>query len=260
MLPAAPNSGAALNDEDAASSPGKSEPEFAALIGSLAHEIRNPLSTIKLNLALVVEDLGRGETPRERQVLQKLGRVQEECAHLEQILDGFLQFTRIGRLAPVLTDLNAEVRAFLAVFQAPARNARVVVSPHLAAHLPAVNLDRGLFRQVLVNLARNALEAMPAGGGLEFLTYSREQRVFLELIDTGQGMDQDTLARMFEMFYSTKPGGTGLGLATVRKIVDAHSGELACESEPGRGTRFILSFPADSEEHPHPESGQTRTA
>ena len=85
---------------------------------------------------------------------------------------------------------------------------------------------------------------MPDGGRLEFLTRTDDGRVLLEIIDNGCGMDQSTQDRMFDTFFSTKPGGSGLGLATVRRIVEAHGGEITCESAVGKGTRFRIALPA----------------
>jgi signal transduction histidine kinase len=218
--------------------------EIATLAGGLAHEIKNPLSTIALNLELLAEDLQEGDSQRERRMLQKIQRMQRECRQLDELLHAFLQFARVGELELVESDLNALVRDFIDSYQPMACGASIEISPHLASDLPPVRVDRGLMRQVFINLALNAQQAMPEGGLLELQTYTREGRVFLDFIDNGAGMDEGTAARIFQVFFSTKPGGTGLGLPTVRKIVEAHRGTIACDSEPGRGTRFTLSLPA----------------
>ena len=98
-------------------------------------------------------------------------------------------------------------------------------------------------RLALANLCRNALEAMPEGGAIELLTRVKAGSVLLEVIDTGRGMDEKTRSRMFQAFFSTRSGGSGLGLPTVRRIVEAHRGQILCESELGRGTRFSISLP-----------------
>jgi signal transduction histidine kinase len=220
--------------------------EIAALAGGLAHEIRNPLSTINLNLSLLAEDVAESETPREHRMLQKIRTVQRECGHLEEILDEFLRFARLGELAPVECDLNQAVRDFIEFYQPEAAAALVEISPHLAPDLPRVRLDRPLFRQALLNLAINAQQAMPKGGLLELQTRWRDGRVELDLIDNGSGMDAATVSRIFDVFFSTKPAGSGLGLATVKRIVEAHGGRIAVESAPARGTRFTISLsPAD---------------
>ena len=220
--------------------------EIASLAGGLAHEIRNPLSTMSLNLDLLKEDLAAGESARERRMLQKVGALQKQCDQLEQLLEDFLQFVRVGSASPQPLDLNALVTEFMDFYQPQAKDLGIEISPHLAANLPQVNIDSRLFHQVLTNLARNAQEAMPRGGVLELQTYYRDGRVILDIIDTGDGMSPETQAKMFNAFYSTKKKGSGLGLPTVRRIVEAHHGTILCDSEVGQGTRFSISLPPAS--------------
>jgi signal transduction histidine kinase len=217
--------------------------EIATLAGGLAHEIKNPLSTISMNLELLIEDLDQSESPRDRRMLKKLQTVQRECRHLEEILNEFLKFARVGELELVETDLNEVVREFIEFYRPQAIEHQIEISPHLAGDLPAVRLDQALFRQVLMNLALNSQQALPHGGQLELQTYVRDGAVHLDLIDTGIGMDSRTMARMFDVFFSTKPGGSGLGLPTVKKIIEAHGGRIVADSAPGRGTRFTISLP-----------------
>ena len=221
--------------------------EIAVLAGGLAHEIKNPLSTIGLNLELMAEDLLSPESPRDRRLVQRVERVRQECRRLEDILNEFLQFARAGELNRIETDLNAEVGGFIEFFRPQAEGRNIEISPHLAVDLPAVFIDRALFRQVLMNLALNAQQAMPGGGLLELQTYAKDGRVSIDLIDNGCGMTEATRGKMFQAFYSTKSGGSGLGLPTVRKIVEAHDGTISCESEPGQGTRFTISLPTCEE-------------
>lgn len=220
--------------------------EIATLAGGLAHEIKNPLSTIGLNLELMAEELAPEESPRDHRMLRKVEIVRRECARLEQILDAFLQFARVGELQREPADLNAEVEEFIAFFQPKAAEHSIEISRHLGADLPRVELDRALIRQVLLNLALNALQAMPDGGTLELQTQLQRDVVQLKIIDSGCGMNDRARAKMFDPFFSTKSGGSGLGLPTVRKIVEAHDGAISCESEPGRGTRFTISLPTSS--------------
>ena len=217
--------------------------EIASLAGGLAHEIRNPLSTIALNLDLLLEDLAAGESPRERRMLQKVTSLRKQCVHLERLLNDFLQFARVGSLEQQPADLNVLVQEFIDFYQPQAKELGIEISPHLAANLPPVNIDFRLFHQVLTNLSRTAQQAMQNGGVLELQTYSRGDRVMLEIIDTGEGMSPETQAKMFDTFFSTKPDGSGLGLPTVRKIVEVHGGTIQCDSEIGRGTRFSISLP-----------------
>ena len=217
--------------------------ELATLAGGLAHEIRNPLSTIRMNLELLAEDLEEEDSGNARRMLQRVGKLQSECLNLEDILNAFLQFAKAGEPDLQEISLNDEVGEFLAFLAPQAEEQNVELRPHLDANLPKAMIDRTLLRQVLSNLARNALQAMPDGGTLEFLTMPRDSGIALEVIDTGEGMSENTVSRMFQAFFSTRSGGSGLGLPTVRRIIEAHGGTIACESEPGKGTRFTILLP-----------------
>jgi signal transduction histidine kinase len=217
--------------------------EIAVLAGGLAHEIRNPLSTIRMNLDLLAEELHDVDDSRRNRMLLKVERIQNETRHLEDVLDAFLQFARAGELELADEDLSEIVAEFIRFYQPEAERLGIEVSPHLSADLPPVRVDRALVRQVLMNLALNAQQAMPGEGTLELQTYVNGENVCLDVIDTGCGMDEAALGKMFQAFFSTKATGSGLGLPTVRKIMAAHSGRITCESEPGRGSRFSLCFP-----------------
>lgn len=220
--------------------------EIATLAGGLAHEIRNPLSTISMNLELLAEDLQASDSQTERRMLSKVQLVRRECQHLEEILNAFLQFARAGELDLENTDLNGEVLDIIRFYEPQAVEHQIEISPHLDSDLPHVLIDRSLMRQVWMNLLQNAQQAMPDGGSIVFQTYSRGDQVLIDLIDNGQGMDERVRSKMFQAFFSTNSGGSGLGLPTVRKIVEAHNGSIRCESEVGKGTRFTISLPAVS--------------
>jgi signal transduction histidine kinase len=196
-----------------------------------------------MNLELLVEDLADGDSPRDRRMLAKIQTIRRECKHLEDILNAFLQFARVGELDAAESDLNELVRDFIEFYKPRAHEQHIDISPHLASDLPLVRVDRSLFRQVLMNLTLNAEQAMPEGGVLEMQTHARNGHVHLDFIDTGAGMDERTRAKIFQTFFSTRPGGSGLGLPTVRKIVEAHGGTIDCESEPGKGTHFLITLP-----------------
>lgn len=217
--------------------------ELATLAGGLAHEIRNPLSTIGMNLELLAEELENDESQRARRMLRRISSLQGECRNLEEILNAFLQFARAGELHLSEGNLNTVVSEYIDFLQPQAGSMEVELRPHLDTNLPPVMLDRSLMRQALVNLCRNAIEAMPDGGSIDLLTRTRGREVVLEIIDTGKGMDEKTRSQMFQAFFSTRSGGSGLGLPTVRKIIEAHHGRISCESEPGKGTRFTIVLP-----------------
>lgn len=218
--------------------------ELATLAGGLAHEIRNPLSTIGMNLELLAEELESDDSQRARRMLRRIGNLQGECRNLEEILNAFLQFARAGELHLSDGNLNTIVSDYVDFLEPQANSMEVELRLHLDSDLPVVMLDKSLMRQALVNLCRNAIEAMPQGGSIDLLTRTRGDDVVLEIIDTGKGMDEKTRGQMFQAFFSTRSGGSGLGLPTVRRIVEAHHGRISCESEVGKGTRFTITLPA----------------
>jgi len=217
--------------------------EIAKLAGGLAHEIKNPLSTIRLNMDLLAEDLADVETPSGRRSIKRVDVVRRECLRLQSLLDDFLNFAKVRRLNLVPTDLNHQIADVLEFFAPEAEDAGVEIVKYLDSDLPRVMLDKEAFRQALLNLIINAKQAMPDGGQLVIRTVAEPTTVALDLIDTGIGMDERTAARMFEAFFSTKPGGSGLGLPTTQKIVEAHGGAISVQSELGHGTQIKIALP-----------------
>jgi signal transduction histidine kinase len=223
--------------------------ELVKLVSELAHEIRNPLSSIRLNMELLAEDVeaiteSGSANQMTRRARAKIDLVRQECDRLQKLLDDFLDFSRQEGIDPEPGNLNAEIEQLLDFFQPRADDAGVELVRYLDPELPAVRIDRETFRSAILNLLINATQAMDAGGQLMVRTRSSGLGVMIELIDTGPGMGPETLARVFEAFYSTKQGGSGLGLPTARKIVEAHGGTIDVESAPGRGTKVAIWLPA----------------
>jgi signal transduction histidine kinase len=217
--------------------------ELAAMAGSLAHEIKNPLSVIRMNMELLAEDFVDPQTPRDRRALAKSEMVTKQCTRLETLLNDFLRFSRVRNLDLRLGSLNEQIERVLDLYAPQANENGVEIVRYLDSDLPNIPLESQTLQAALVNLVKNALEAMPDGGQFVARTRATRSGVALDLIDTGTGMDEQTAMKMFDAFYSTKNGGSGLGLPTARKIIEAHGGRISVHSELNRGTQFTLEFP-----------------
>lgn len=204
----------------------------------MAHDLKNPLAALKGAAQVLREDLAHPAYGFDR------GRFAELM--LEQIdrLDGVVNlYGRLARVEPqrASVDLNEAVRGVLAL-ETLAREG-VAVRAELAEGLPACEADAAMLARVIENLVRNAVEAMPSGGHVVVRTAREASGVVLAVEDDGAGMDARTRERAFDDFFTTKPHGSGLGLAFVRRIVDAHGGDVSLRSEPGRGTVVRVRLP-----------------
>ena len=224
--------------------------EIAELAGRLAHEIKNPLSTMSLNLQLLAEEFREESDQRAQRALRKIHVMQTECARLEQILNDFLRFARLKDLRLRETSLNDLVEKMVDFFAPQAAEHHIVIRTSLAPELPPIQVDEDYFRQALFNLMVNAQEAMPNGGEMMFRTGHDPTGLWLEIIDTGQGIDSELQGDVFRPFFTTRRDGSGLGLPTARKIVEAHGGTISLQSDVGKGTRFRIALPATIERAP----------
>ncbi len=217
--------------------------ERLATIGKMAahvtHEIRNPLSSIGLNVELLEEELGSDES--EGRALVKA--IKNEVERLTQLSEQYLSVARRQPLRLEEEDLGEVVRDASAFMRRDLERHGVKTVIEIAPELPSVEVDEAQLKQALFNLLRNAREAMPEGGRVEVSVNEHDDGVDIVVDDEGAGMDEGTRARLFEPFFTTKGHGTGLGLAITRQIVEAHGGRIACEGRAERGTRFRIHLP-----------------
>jgi two-component system sensor histidine kinase HydH len=217
--------------------------ELAELAGGFVHDLKNHLSTLRLNLQLLAEDFDKPQSQRERRALERILRLQNECQRLVDVSNEFLRFARVGDLELTPVNLNEVVEELTDFFGPMARASDIEIKSYVPPDLPPLALNRDMFKQALLNLLLNAQQAMPTGGEIALLARAEPNQVVFDLIDTGIGMSQEVVAKAFRPFYSTRSGGTGLGLPTTRKIIEAHGGTLDVQSEVGRGTKFTIHMP-----------------
>jgi signal transduction histidine kinase len=220
--------------------------EKMAVLGTfasgLAHEVRNPLNSISLQLSVLERRIGRCEAGLAGEMAELVDVIREEIRRLEILVDDFLLFSRTDRIQyrPArLEDIVGEVLNLMA----PEAQASAVQIRHEAdGPLPRMRMDAEKMKQVVINLVRNAIEAMPAGGTVEVRTGMSDGRAQLVVSDTGPGLPPDV--DVFQLFVTTKPKGTGLGLSIVQQIVLHHGGEISAGRTPAGGARFTIALPA----------------
>jgi len=216
--------------------------ELGTLTGGLAHEIKNPLSTVQLNLQLLQEDLAPNN-PAYGRVINRLRTVRSETSRLREILDDFLRYAGRLELDRQPVDLNQLLEELVDFFAPQALLQRVQVRLKKSPVPVIAPADARLIKQSMLNLMLNALQAMPAGGELMLTLQQRDGHAVIDVIDTGPGIPAEVIPRIFAAYYSTKKGGTGLGLPMAKRIADEHGGSLTVTSDPGKGTDFCLRLP-----------------
>jgi signal transduction histidine kinase len=229
--------------------------EIGAMTGGLAHEIKNPLSTIGLNAQLLEEGVGDLAIDAEARgrLSRRIAALRREVERLKGILTDFLQYAGQVRVEPRPGDLNLVVDELVDFFLPQAEKNGVRVRTELARGPVMAQIDVAHAKQAVLNLMLNAVQAMSADGGrggelilrtVRETDKSKRDWACLHVIDTGPGMDAATAGRIFQPYFTTKSGGTGLGLPTARRLIDAHEGKISVHTEPGRGTDFCVCFPA----------------
>lgn len=229
--------------------------ERLAAVGQLAagaaHEIRNPLTAIRSTM----QYLERGEEEEGRK--EMIGELLEEVDRINDTVSQLLQLTREEKFDPESLDPVELLEATVHLIESQADKQGVVVHERFPKPAPRIQGDSDSLRKVFLNLALNALQAMPDGGDLTLsLEASNGQAsgghswAEIGISDTGHGIDPEALEKIFDPFYTTKPDGTGLGLAISHRIVERHEGELSVESDPREGTTFLIRLPSE----PWPES------
>ena len=216
--------------------------ELGTLTGGLAHEIKNPLSTIQLNLQLLREDLPENE-PSTARMVNRLTTVQKEASRLRDILDDFLRYAGKMELDRRPVDVNRLLEEMVDFFSPQAQVQRVQLRFRPSGGELVAPVDERMLKQALLNLMINALHAMPDGGELILTARREKDRAVIDVIDTGRGMEPDVLGKIFQAYYSTKKGGHGLGLAISKRIVEEHGGAIGAVSEVGKGTDFRIELP-----------------
>ena len=210
------------------------------LTAGLAHELRNPLGTIKASAEMLTKEstLSRPDLTSEM-----AGYIVSEADRVNGLISNFLDFARPLQIHPALTELRPVIEDVIRQQGELARTRNVAVDTHLAKNLRAFDFDADLMKIALSNVLQNAIQASSAEQTVAISAEAEEDSILLTVSDQGKGIAPQHLENIFNPFFTTKPQGVGLGLAIVSKIVDEHQGRIAVISEPGRGTTFKITLP-----------------
>lgn len=228
--------------------------EKMAVLGTfasgLAHEVRNPLNSIALQLSILERRIGRCEADLAEEMAELVAVIREEVRRLDSLVGDFLLFSRADRIQHAPASLDALVDEVMRLLRPEARAVGVTLRrEHCGEPAPSLEVDAEKMKQVVINLVRNAIEAMPEGGVVTVENGIVDGQVRLVVRDTGPGLPDGL--DVFQLFVTTKPKGTGLGLSIVQQIVLQHGGDVTAASEPGRGATFTITLPL-----PAPERGR----
>ena len=217
---------------------------LTTLAAGVAHEIKNPLGSMGIHLQLIQKKMG-GEDPRgpADHLLPPRACSSEEVDRLNRIVVDFLFAVKPMDTHLEDGDINAVIQELLEFVRPELDQAGVRIESRLSPAVPLLRIDARFIKQALLNLIKNAVAAMPEGGTLTVSTERADNDALVRVSDTGAGIPEEIMDKIFEPYFTTKPFGTGLGLTIVFKIVKEHFGDISVASRVGEGTTFTLPLP-----------------
>jgi PAS domain S-box-containing protein len=221
---------------------------LTTMTAGVAHEIKNPLGAIGIHIQLVKKALQGKTSVAPALIAKNIDVVSEEVERLNKIVVDFLFAVRPMNIKPERRDLNSLMREILDFVKVELNENKIALEEKLTRRLPKIFIDQKALRQAVLNIIKNAMAAMPGGGTLTVATGKKGDYVRLIISDTGVGIPQENLDKIFEPYFTTRESGSGLGLTTVFKIIKEHRADISVDSEPGKGASFIISFPVPENE------------
>jgi signal transduction histidine kinase len=209
------------------------------LTSGVAHEVKNPLNAMMIHLELLKERLD-APPPDVQQSLEVIG---SEIRRLDRVVQGFLRFMRPHELVFKPIEVATLVQSAVVLVEAEWQSQGIRFSIEVSPGLPPVEGDEELLRQALLNLIQNACQAMPKAGVVTVGARAEGQTLLVEVADEGVGIAPEEVERIFTLYYTTKPEGTGIGLSLVYRIVQMHDGSIDVQSQIGRGTTMTVRLP-----------------
>ena len=221
---------------------------LTTLAAGVAHEIKNPLGSMGIHLQLIQKKIAGKGCIESKDIEQHLAVIGEEVDRLNRIVVDFLFAVKPMDTVLEEGDINRVVAELIDFVRPELDQAGVAIEKELSPQVPLLRIDARYIKQALLNLIKNAVAAMPGGGLLRVESRREADDVLVRISDTGDGIPEDIMEKIFEPYFTTKPFGTGLGLTIVFKIVKEHFGDISVESRVGEGTTVTLAFPVPQKE------------
>jgi signal transduction histidine kinase len=219
----------------------------AELSTILAHEIKNPMNSIIINMEVLrsalLEVTNGIDSPASQRAKKYLDVIEGEIRRLDKVIKGFLDFASPQQSTKINFQLNLVIQSLVDFMNNEMRQKKIFAKLELDSTLPPILGSSDQIRQALLNLMINALQAMPNGGTITLRTFQTNDQVCVSIEDTGEGIDDRNRSNIFNPYFTTKAKGSGLGLTIVRRVIKEHQGEIHMKSEVGKGTQFTLCFP-----------------
>ncbi|MFN7181848.1 MAG: sensor histidine kinase [Planctomycetota bacterium] len=216
--------------------------KFKELINAVIHEIKNPLSTIKMNLELIKEDMKDCLTPREKVNYRRSEIAIKEVERISSLMDDFLRFTLLNKLEKKETDINLILKDVADSLEIVAREKNIIIIRDFNVDIPRINCDGELLKRAIYNILLNAIQASYRNQTVVVSSRYSGNHIIIKITDSGIGVDENMKSFIFKPFFTTKPSGTGLGLSIAKRIIELHNGKIDFESLPGKGTTFTIEM------------------
>lgn len=220
---------------------------LGAFAAELSHEIKNPLNAMNIQMVLLereIQGLNKVTNKSKNELLETVSIVQKELVRLSGFVEECLHFSKTGELNKKYMDAREMLNDIISLLLPQALLGGVHVILKISDGLPKVRMDRDKIKQAIMNILINGIEAMPDGGELRVEAKSVERELLISCKDTGSGIPDEIKDKIFNLFYTTKDGGTGIGLALAQNIVHAHGGTIRLESS-AKGSKFVIAIPVD---------------
>ncbi len=222
---------------------------LTTLAAGVAHEIKNPLGSISIYLQLIEKTVSRnGEDSVCQSIKNNISVIKEEVERLNKIVVDFLFAVRPINLELLDENLNSIIKETLSFFAPELKKSGISIETDLCPKIPDLQLDKRYIKQALINLIKNAEFAMKSGGTLKIQTECRDNQAVLKVADTGMGIPDNILSRIFEPYFTTKEFGSGIGLTIVYKVIKEHRGDISIKTKENKGTTFIITLPLPQQE------------